>query len=149
MTTLIVNTESVPDMLSALDQLAERVAHLSTTAQEMSSLEAEEVVYHADLPRASSVHFAELLVERMQSAEAMDVMAAMVVLSELGSTFCLSDIGTVLNVPLKVVCARMSCLERIQKQLGARLVASFGGDAEGCYFYAMHRNVRDQLSALL
>jgi hypothetical protein len=146
---LIIDMESVADMMSGLDQLAARVADLATSAEEIPALLADESVYHADLPRASTPDFAEALVGRLEATDVMNVFAAMIVLTEAEPTFCLRQISQVLGYPLKVVIAHMCCLERVEKQLGARLLGSIWSDAENCHFYVMHRDVRTRLASLL
>ena len=150
MPTLMIDTESVADMMSGLDQLAARVAHLATSAEEIPALFAAESVYHADLPRASTPDFAEALVERLEATDVMNVFAAMIVLTEDEPTFCLRQISQVLGgYPPNVVIDHMCRLERVEKQLGARLLGSIWSDAEDCHFYVMHRNVRTRLASLL
>jgi hypothetical protein len=149
MPTLMVDTESVKDMMSALELIAARVADLSTSAEEVSSLAAEESSYHADLPRGSSPDFADALFRRAQGTDAMAVLRALVSLAEVEPSFCLLDVGEVLDAPEKLVRAYMRRLERIEKHLGARLLASLWADHEGCYYYAMDRAVRKRLVTLL
>lgn len=59
------------------------------------------------------------------------------------------DVGEVLKASEKEVRGHMRRLERIENQLGSRLLASLWGDFEGCYYYAMHRAVRKRLATLL
>jgi hypothetical protein len=78
MTTLAVDMESVPDMLAALDQIAARVVHVSTSVDELSPLAPEEAAYHAELPRGSTVEFADGLWELARGDRAMVAIGALV-----------------------------------------------------------------------
>lgn len=149
MPSLIIDMTSVPDMMSALDEIAARVADLSTSGQAISSLAAEDDSYHADLPRGSTTDFADELFRRAQQTDALVVLRALVSLAEVEPSFCLLDVGEVLDAPEKLVRAHMRRLEHIENQLGSRLLASLWGDFEGCYYYAMHRAVRKRLATLL
>jgi len=149
MTILAVDMESVPDMLAALDQLAARVAHLSTSGREPSPLGPEEAAYHAELPRGSTVEFADELWELAQGDRAMVAIQALVWISEDHVAFTFNDIIDVLDLPVEVVRARMRQLERLEKRLGARLLGSHWIDCEECNNFTMHPVVRNRLASLL
>jgi hypothetical protein len=147
MTILAVDMESVPDMLAALDQLAARVAYLSTSGR--APLRPEETAYHAELPRGSTVKFADELWELAQGDRAMVAISVLVWISEDQYAFTFDDIIDVLDLPVEAVRTRMRQLERIEKRLGARLLGSHWIDCEERNYYSMHPAVRNRLASLL
>jgi hypothetical protein len=149
MTILAVDMESVPDMLAALDQIAARVTHLSTSGGAASPLAPEEAAYHAELPRGSTVEFADELWKLAQGDRAMVAISALVWISEDHFAFTFADIIGVLDLPVEVVRARMRQLERLEKRLGARLLGSHWIDCEERNSYTMHPAVRNRLASLL
>lgn len=149
MATLIVDTESIEDMMSALDQLAARIAHLSTSESELSRLHVQDASDSRDLPRGSTIEFADELWQQARRNGALVALHAFVLISEVHYVFSIRDVIEFLGLPVEVVQARVDRLHQIEDRLGARLLASHWIPEDGCHFHTMHPTVRNRLSSLL